>query len=649
MDTLSILVVEDERAHVDAIERAFRSSGVDASMQVAGSLREFREAVDSVLPDIAILDLNLPDGQALEALTSPSENAQFPMLIMTSHGDEQIAVDAMKAGALDYIVKSPESFRDIPRMVDRALREWELIRARETAERELKQSEVRIRAVYDHLPGPTLVWQRRGDDFILTTFNVAASILTGGSIANYVGHPVDDPPPGFPPLKPDIVRCFRDRASIKKEMDYHPPTSDVASRLRITFGFVPPDMVLIHATDVTEQLKTEEQLRVAHRMEAIGRLAGGVAHDFNNMLSVILNYADFALGDIADDSPLRQYLLAIQTAGERAANLTHQLLAFSRKQLVQPRVLGLNDVVNRTVEMLRRLLGEDIELEIALQPGLGVVKADPSQMEQVLMNFVINARDAMPNGGKLIIETANAALDGDYVGRHMAAVRQGEYVLLSVTDTGCGMDKETQARLFEPFFTTKEIGKGTGLGLAMVYGIVKQSNGYVWAYSEPGNGATFKVYLPRVRKESAAMSLLGRAVTQALANETILLVEDEDEVRRIAKHILEKAGYRILSAADGHAALAISEEHSGDIHLLLTDVIMPGMSGKDLSERLMAVYPDLRVLYMSGYTDNAIFHHGVLDPGTHFIGKPFTAAELTCKIREVLDAQPREWTASSLK
>jgi CheY-like chemotaxis protein len=327
-------------------------------------------------------------------------------------------------------------------------------------------------------------------------------------------------------------------------------------------------------------------------------------------------------------------------AAERAAGLTRQLLAFSRKQVLRPVPLNLNTVVLGIEKMLRRILGEDIELAQVLAPDLGLTLADPGQLEQVLMNLVINARDAMPDGGKLTIETANVEVDDEYAKQHLSA-KPGLYVMLAVTDTGCGMDEQTKARLFEPFFTTKEMGKGTGLGLSTVYGIVKQSGGNVWVYSEPDQGTTFKVYLPR----SVSVSMAAAAIKpppvprQVTGTETILVVEDEEALRNVASRILTTAGYTVLTAASGEEALVTGAQHEGDIQLLLTDVVMPRMSGKALAQRLAKTRPALAVLYMSGYTDNAIGHSGVLDAGVHFLAKPFTADALARKVREILDGK----------
>jgi PAS domain S-box-containing protein len=396
--------------------------------------------------------------------------------------------------------------------------------------------------------------------------------------------------------------------------------------------------------DITERKRTEaehkrleQQLQVAQKMEAVGILAGGVAHDFNNLLSVILSYTEFAMQALREGDPLKDDLLEVKKAGARAAVLTRQLLAFSREQLLQPVALNLNQVAEGVEKMLRRILGEDIDFVQVLAPDLGVVRADPGQIEQVLMNLVVNSRDAMAAGGKLTIETSNVDLDDEYAAHHVG-VKPGPYVQLAVTDTGCGMDEQTKTQLFEPFFTTKETGKGTGLGLSTVYGIVKQSGGNIWVYSEIGLGTTFKIYFPRELSAKATAARLRATPEPATGTETILVVEDEESIRKVARRALEAVGYTVLSAAAGDEALLIAAQHAVTIHLLLTDVVMPRMSGKALAQAFLKTWPLAKVLYMSGYADNAFVHHGEVEEGTHFIGKPFTATDIAQKVRSVLDS-----------
>ncbi len=383
-------------------------------------------------------------------------------------------------------------------------------------------------------------------------------------------------------------------------------------------------------------LKSEEQLRQAQKMEAIGQLAGGIAHDFNNLLTAINGYSDLTIRKLERHDPLRRNLEEIRKAGDRAASLTRQLLAFSRKQVLQPKILDLNSVISELQKMLQRLIGEDVELRTVLDPELGRIKADPGQIEQVIMNLAVNARDAMTEGGKLTIETVNVSLDAEYSGQHASAV-PGPYVMLVVTDTGVGMSEATQKRIFEPFFTTKELGKGTGLGLSTVYGIVKQSGGYIWVYSETGMGTAFKIYLPRVDESAEEYRRSSGAEYSLQGNETILLAEDEEMVRKLASQVLKMYGYKVLESANGGGALSICEHHTGPIDLVITDVVMPEMSGREVAERVSLLRPEMKVLFMSGYTDNAIVHQGILDPKANFIQKPFSPTSLALKVRQVLD------------
>jgi signal transduction histidine kinase/ActR/RegA family two-component response regulator len=382
---------------------------------------------------------------------------------------------------------------------------------------------------------------------------------------------------------------------------------------------------------------TQEQLTQARKMEAVGRLAGGIAHDFNNLLTVMIGRSQLLLRRLGEQDPVRTDIELMEQTADRAAELTRQLLAFSRKQVLQPALLDLNAVVANMADMLGRVIGEDVALVTAFDPGLGLVKADPSQIEQIVVNLVANARDAMTGGGRLTLETANAELDASYV-RHHIDVAPGSYVMLAVSDTGIGMTPETQARIFEPFFTTKGPGLGTGLGLATVYGIVKQSDGHIWVYSEPGHGTTLKIYLPRAEGTIAPSVARPVLPEPARGHETILLVEDELAVRNLARDVLRAQGYTVLEARDGRHALEISELRFGAIDLLVTDVVMPGIGGCELATRLAELRPAMPVIYMSGYTDTAIVHHGVLDPGTTFLQKPFTPNALARKVRQVLDA-----------
>ena len=392
---------------------------------------------------------------------------------------------------------------------------------------------------------------------------------------------------------------------------------------------------IAYVVDLSKSRQLEKQLRQAQKMEAVGQLAGGVAHDFNNLLTAILGYAELAATRMSGDLGGLEEIEEIRKAGERAAALTRQLLAFSRQQVLAPRVLDLNVIVGDLEKMLRRLLGENVDFVTTLNPSLGCVRADPGEIEQVIMNLAVNARDAMPEGGRISIETANVELDEAYAREHGTVVRPGRYAMLAVSDTGLGMDAETQSHIFEPFFTTKAKDKGTGLGLSTVYGIVKQSGGWIWVYSEPGRGTTMKIYLPEVDGSAEAVPL--RVETPLTGgSETVLLTEDEAPVRKLARKVLEGLGYTVLEAPRGEDALSIAQAHPGPIHLVLTDVVMPEMGGADLASRVQELRPDTRVLFMSGYTDDTVVRHRVLESGTHFLQKPFTPASLARKVREAL-------------
>jgi PAS domain S-box-containing protein len=516
--------------------------------------------------------------------------------------------------------------------------------ARTKAEDDLRASETRYRRLFESAKDGILILD--ADTGQVVDANPFLISLLGYSHADFLGKNVWD----LGPFKDVAVsrNVFKELQE-KEYVRYEDLPLETRDGRLINVEFV-SNVYLVGQTrviqcnirDITERKRAEEQrkklerqLQVSQKMEAIGSLAGGVAHDFNNLLSVILSYTEFAMQALRDGDPLKDDLLEVKNAGERAAVLPRQLLAFGRKQVLQPVPLNLNHVAEGVEKMLRRILGEDIDYVQVLAPDLGVVRADPGQIEQVLMNLVVNSRDAMAEGGKLTIETSNVELDEEYAAHHVG-VKPGAYVQLAVTDTGCGMDEQTKTQLFEPFFTTKEKSKGTGLGLSTVYGIIKQSGGNIWVYSELGLGTTFKIHLPRELSVKATNRL--RAIPKpARGNETILVVDDEEALRKVATRSLEAAGYTVLTAAAGDEALLISAQHAGIIHLLLTDVVMPRMSGQTLAQALLKTRPMAKVLYMSGYADNAFIHHGVVDEGTHFIGKPFTATDITRKIRGVLD------------
>jgi len=504
---------------------------------------------------------------------------------------------------------------------------------RRRAEDSVREAARQFRAVFDGALDAMVI---ADDEGRYVEVNAAACGLYGLGRSALLGHWIGDfASPGI-----DVAAtwaAFRREGRAKGELRIVRPDGRVRElEFAASADFLPGSHLAVFR-DVTQRRQLEEQLRQAQKIEAVGRLAGGVAHDFNNLLNVITGYGQMLFRRLTD-GPEREKTKAILQAAERAAGLTRQLLAFSRKQVLEPKVLDLNAVVSGMDEMLRRLIGEDIELQTDLARDLGRTRADPGQIEQVLMNLVVNARDAMPRGGRVTLETGNAEMDEAYVRDHLGA-RPGRYVSLAVRDTGLGMDAETQKHIFEPFFTTKEKGKGTGLGLATVYGIVKQSEGYIWVDSAPGAGTTVRVYLPLVEGEPVAEGPRRPAVPEqapARGTETVLLVEDEEMVRRMTREVLEGAGYHVLEASSGFDALRVSSGHGGRLDLLLTDVVMPGMSGRELAERLAPVRPGMKVLYMSGHTDDAIFHHGVTQAGTGFLQKPFTPEALERRIRELL-------------
>ena len=443
---------------------------------------------------------------------------------------------------------------------------------------------------------------------------------------------------------------FPSIAAHKKALNGESVTYELQWKNRVLESYVQPLRgnegeligVIGVALDVTDRKHLTDQLRQAQKMQAVGELAGGVAHDFNNLLMVVKGHAEMLIDRMPKNSPQRSNVEQIQTAAERAASLTAQLLAFSRKQVLQPRVLDLNEVVGGMIQMVSRVIDENIELAFLPGAKLGNVKADPSQIEQVVLNLVVNARDAMPSGGCLTIETSGVELDRNYTVQHaIVEFEPGPYVMLTVTDTGCGMDAQTQARIFEPFFTTKEPGKGTGLGLATVYGVVKQSGGYIWVYSEPDHGTTFKVYLPRVAALSEIPAAEKIVAPPSSGTETILFVEDEQSVRELVHEYLSNCGYSVLEASDGVQALEIAAMHPGAIQLLITDVVMPRLSGRELAAQIASSRRELKILYISGYTDDSVFRHGVLEGGMEFLQKPFNLKALAEKIRKILDGPSR--------
>jgi two-component system cell cycle sensor histidine kinase/response regulator CckA len=627
-----LLHLEDNPTDSELVGLALREAGLDWDVVRVESRDAFVAALEQGGFNAVVSDYSLPSFNGLEALRETRKRSpELAFLFFTGTLGEERAVEALKAGATDFVAK--ERRDRLAPAVQRAVKEAEERSAR-------RQAEEQYRLLFDS--NPHAIWVFDPETLAFLAVNDATVRQYGYSRSELLGMTIKDirPPeevsglmaelktPAWP--KSDWLRVWKHRRKDGSVIDVETGANAITFQGR--------QAVLVLAHDVTEKKKLEAQLLQSQKMEAIGQLAGGVAHDFNNLLGVITGYTDLLLKDLGAQHPGTRRAEQIRKAADKAAGLTRQLLAFSRKQVLQPRVLDLNVVVLDVEKMLHRLIGEDIQLVTVLGEGLGRVKADPGQIEQVIVNLSVNARDAMPRGGKLIIESANVELDGHYVGTR-TEVTAGPYAMLAVSDTGHGMDTETMSHIFEPFYTTKEEGKGTGLGLSTVFGIVKQSCGHVSVYSEVGKGTTFRVYLPRVEEDGeTTASMAPLPEPRRARGETILLVEDADVLRMMIREMLESAGYEVLAGGSPEEALAVGKAHSGPIHLVLTDVVMPRMSGPQLAERLKVAWPGVKVLYMSGYTDEAVVHHGVLEGGTPFLQKPFTTDVLLRKVSEVLDA-----------
>ena len=629
--TVRILLLEDNDADAELVEVELRRAELDFTARRVVTRPDFERALREFHPDIIVSDHQLPQFSGVAALELARARAPHaPFILLTGSLDDETAVEYMKAGAADYILKG------------RLTRLGPAVRGaleRERMKRQLREREEYFKSLIEQAMDIIAVLDADGavryaSPSVLPLLGYGAEELVGQHIFDLV-HPDDIGP---------ALRVFAEGVATGQGgrlLGLQVRHKDGTYRSLEAIGrYLLDDPVVrgvvINARDVTERRSLERQLLQAQKMEAVGRLAGGIAHDFNNVLTAIFGYADLLTEEFPAGSPARQDLEEIRKAATRASALTRQLLAFSRQQVLAPMVLSVNDLVDEVDKMLRRLVGEDVELRLILARDAGNVRADSGQLQQVIMNLVVNARDAMPTGGKLVIETADAELTEQYAELHQAVI-PGRYVMLAVSDTGVGMNAQTKARIFEPFFTTKEKGKGTGLGLSTVYGIVKQSGGYVWVYSEPGHGTTFKLYLPRV-DAPAEPQAPPRETATLTGTETILLAEDDEILRPLTKGLLARLGYTVLDAESAEQALAVAGARQGPIHLLVADVVMPGASGRELARRLAQSRPETRVLYVSGYTDDAIVHHGMLEPGLKFLQKPFTPAVLARKVREVLDS-----------
>lgn len=642
---LRLLIVEDTADDAELLLLEM-NRGYDVTWTRVDTEHDMRAALESEAWDFVVSDYSMPTFDAPSALrVLASTGLDIPCIVVSGTIDEESAVEALRGGAKDFLLKGKLS-RLLP-AVERELKECAARAAHRRARQMLAQSEAHRRKSEEQA---RLLLDSTGEGILgvdldgRCTFANNACIRMLQQPAFLEGADIHEAMHGEPDGGREACRlCQAMRSPTPTFLDDVRITRADGSRFAAECRSVPLRTDGVHRgavisfVDITARRRMEEQLRQAQKMDAIGSLAGGIAHDFNNILSVILSYTSL-LADTAKDAEVREDIEEIEKAALRAAELTRQLLAFSRQQLLEPRVLELNPVVEGMHKMLQRLLRNDVELALSLDPELGKVRADPSKMEQVIMNLVVNAGDAMPEGGTVTIESRNVMLDADHCERHGGG-EPGPHVMISFSDTGVGMDAATRARIFEPFFTTKALGKGTGLGLSTVFGIVKQSGGHIWVYSEPDEGTSFRVYLPRcdALPESPHTPPPPRSVSPR-GTETLFVVDDEDQVRAVTKTILERQGYHVLEARNGGEALLVCEQFSAPIHLLITDVVMPKMSGRQLAERIAVLRPNLKVLYISGYTEDSIAQHGVLETGAAFLGKPIMPEVLLQSVRAVLDS-----------
>src|SRR5213594_2520150 len=677
---LRVLIAEDSEDDARLLLRELQHAGYQPTYERVDTPAAMTSALDRHAWDLVIGDYSMPafSGPAALALLR-ARDLDTPFIFVSGTIGEDVAVEAMKAGAQDFLTKG--NLRRLIPAIQRGLRDTEARRERRRAQTALLErarlaeltSEVGsaltrgeglretlqlcAEALVRHLDvALARIWILHEATGILA-LEASAGMYTQidgphgtiGLIAQQLRPHLTNQVVGDPQLhdqewaRREGMVAFAGYPLVVQErvlgvmamFARHPLSEFVPKALASVASALAVGIERKRAEEALRQ--SEERLRQAQKMEAVGRLAGGVAHDFNNLLTVITSYSALLLEDLGSDDPKRDDVDQIRKAAEGAAALTRQLLAFSRQQVLQPRAFDLKATVTGTEKVLKRLIGEDVQLTTFLAPDLGVVKADPGQIEQIIINLAVNARDAMPTGGRLTIEAANVDMDEAYVRGH-APASPGRYVMLALSDAGIGMDEQTKARIFEPFFRTKEPGKGTGWAPATIDCVVGQSGGFIWVYSEPGRGTSFKVYLPRVDEPAEAAAAATAEPTGG--TETVLVVEDAASVRMVTRQVLERFGYVVLEAPNGETALRLAGKHHGPIQLLLTDVVMPGLSGRQLAEQLVKLRPDMQVLYASGYADQAIVHHGILESGIAYLQKPFTPETLARRVREVLDASP---------
>jgi two-component system cell cycle sensor histidine kinase/response regulator CckA len=630
-----VLYVDDSPFDRELVREALEASGTDFELLEAGDREEFEALLAETRPDLVLTDFNILGYRGLDVLAHVQQvRPGTPVILVTGTGSEEVALQALQAGVSDYVIKTPNHIRRLPQTILAALERRRLTEGRETAERRLRETSRLLAAVFDSSPLAII----SGDmDRRITLWSRAAEEIFGYKAEEILGRPLPILPKRSA-VEADRIRALvaeghvvQGRIGVLSRKDGSDVTVEIsAGPLRDDAGQVTGSMMVL--ADVTDKSKLEEQLRQAQRLEAVGRLAGGVAHDFNNVLVAILGYAELALRRPGLDPKTRRDLEEIHRAGERAATLTRQLLLMSRKQVAEPRIMALGTVVQGLERMLRRLIGEDIEVTVTVPGEAWLIEADPGQIEQVVMNLAVNARDAMPRGGHLRIEVRNESVPVATPG----GAPPGDHVLLEVQDHGTGMPPEVLERIFEPFFTTKEQGKGTGLGLSTVYGIVERAHGRIEVDSTPGVGTTFRVSFPRAVVPEAAATRSAAVSEARPGHESILLVEDDDVVRAIARIILESLGYRVSAASGGREALDLLPSIE-PLDLVITDVVMPGMSGRELADELHRLRPTLPVLYMSGYTGDALAQHDLAGDELALIRKPFTRIDFAKRVRDVLD------------
>ncbi len=640
---LRVLLVGDFQKQTSLLQEALDHPGYDLTLQSVDRPERMVTALTKRTWDIVLANDVLPELKAKPALELlRTMKLDTPVIFVSEAWQRDAALGAVRAGFHQFI--TVQELRTLLPAIERELQAA-------ATKQEQRQSQHRYETLVNSIDG--IVWEAEPRTMQFTFVSRQAERLLGYPVMEWLVLPDFWKSHVHPDDRSRVLALSLKAVEEQQTQDFECRMlaadgrwiwlRDIVSASRNGDGEAALKLQGV-MLDITRQKQaeealhqSEEQFRQSQKMEAIGRMAGGIAHDFNNLLTAITGYSELLLQVPELDGGVRGNLEEIRKAAGRAAGLTHQLLAFSRRQVLRPVVLDLNMLVANIHKMLRRVIGEDIELVTVLGTELGRIKADPGQLEQVVMNLVVNARDAMPIGGTLTIETANKELDEEYARTHVPT-RPGSYVMLAITDTGVGMNSNTLARIFEPFFTTKEQGKGTGLGLSTVYGIIKQSDGFIWAYSEPERGTSFKVYLPRVEGEAVVPAeTIERPMELPHGTETVLLVEDEESVRNLVRTILQEFGYTVLEASHGGEALRVAIRHEGPIHVMLTDVVMPLMSGRQLTDKLAPLRPEMKVIYMSGYMDHTVVHAGILEPGTVFLQKPFTPVVLAQKLREVLD------------